>query len=251
MHTVDHTQTIIGVSDVSFSYDGKTDALSRVSLEVHRGDYVGLIGPNGAGKTTLLKVMLGLLVPRSGSVELFGKDAATARSLEKVGYVPQKATHFDARFPATVFEIVLMGRYGMRGMFHSVHTEDKQAALDALERVGMAGEKNRLIGELSGGQQQRVFIARALASNPEILFLDEPTTGIDRAAEEELYTLLQTLNRTLDITLVLVSHDVARVAREAMHIACIDHTLTCYMTPEAFTQEAMQKNGAGFAGRFV
>lgn len=246
MQTVDHTQTILSISNLSFSYDGVTDVLSRVSMEIHRGDYVGLIGPNGAGKTTLLKIMLGLLAPQSGSIKIFGEDARLSRSREKIGYVPQKATNFDPRFPVSALDVVLMGRYGTRGLFRFVTREDRALSRRALERVDMGAFAHRLIGDMSGGQQQRVFIARALVGRPEILFLDEPTTGIDREAEEDLYALLRKLNRKLGITLVLVSHDVARVTREAMHIACIDRTLRCYMSPEEYRSQE-----GNMIGRYV
>lgn len=235
MSNLDHTKNIIEVENVSFSYDGEA-ILDNITLNIHQGDYIGLVGPNGAGKTTLLKAMLGLLRPKKGTIRLFGKDVEKFHEWEKIGYVPQKATNFDPRFPATVEDVVLMGRYGKRGLLRTLTTEDYEKVGVALAHVELMEEKDRLVGKLSGGQQQRVFIARALAGEPDIIFLDEPTTGLDTKTQEELYALLKKLNEELGITLVLVSHDVARLVKEVMHVACINRTLECHQTPEEFFQ---------------
>ncbi len=228
---------IIEVKDVAFSF-GAEKVLHDISFDIHRGDYLGIIGPNGSGKTTLLKIMLGLLRPESGTIKLFGKDLKNFREWSKIGYVPQKATNFDAHFPATVHEVVLMGRYGSRGLLHRITGHDHNLVRKSLEQVGMQEYQHRLIGDLSGGQQQRVFIARALAGQPEVIFLDEPTTGIDEKTQGEFYALLKKLNEDLNLTLVLVSHDIAMVTKEVMHIACIDRTLVCHMSPEEYLKES-------------
>ncbi|PIX90118.1 MAG: zinc ABC transporter ATP-binding protein [Candidatus Moranbacteria bacterium CG_4_10_14_3_um_filter_45_9] len=231
---VDHSKNIIEVQDVFFSYDGKTNVLKNITFTVHPGDYVGLIGPNGAGKTTLLKSMLGLLSPTRGEIRLFGQKISEFKDWYKVGYVPQKATYFDAGFPATVEEVVLMGRYAKRGLFARTTVEDRKLVKESLKQVDMWEYKKRLIGDLSGGQQQRVFIARAIVSQPEVIFLDEPTAGIDRQAQNDFYVLLRKLNRELGLTLVLISHDIERVTNEVMHIAWIDRTLESYSSPEEY-----------------
>jgi len=233
---VDHTDTIVEVKDVSFSY-GDHEVLSHINLSIHRGDYLGIVGGNGSGKTTLLKIILGLLKPTSGSITLFGTAAGSFRDWPKIGYVPQKATAFDAGFPATVEEVVLMGRYGKKGLFHHMTEEDRQYARRALEQVGMVPHRSRLIGDLSGGQQQRVFIARALAGEPEIIFLDEPTVGVEKKVKEEFYALLRKLNEKLRLTVVLVTHDIEGVAHEAMHIACIDGTLFFHDSIDQYFKE--------------
>jgi zinc transport system ATP-binding protein len=222
--TVNHSENIIEVKGVSFSYDGRL-VLKNINLTIHRGDYLGLIGGNGSGKTTLVKIILGLLKPAEGFVRLFGADAKDFTDWHKIGYVPQKAANFDANFPATAQEVVLMGRYGRRGLFHRVTNEDREKTRAALEQVEMWQQRNRLIGDLSGGQQQRVFIARALAGEPEVLFLDEPTVGVEKHIRDEFYALLRKLNTDLRLTVVLVTHDVDAIAHEAMHIACIDCTI--------------------------
>ena len=233
MHQVDHTKNIIEVDDVSFSY-GEHEVLRNINFSIHKGDYLAIVGGNGSGKTTLLKIILGLLKPSSGSVRLFGKDVSDFRERSRIGYVPQKATAFDKNFPTTVEEVVVMGRYGIRGLFNRVTKEDREYARRALEQVGMWEHRSRLVGDLSGGQQQRVFIARALAGNPEIIFLDEPTVGVERKVRDEFYALLRKLNDELDLTVVLVTHDIENVAHESMHIACIDRTLFFHESVDAY-----------------
>ncbi|MEI8103329.1 MAG: metal ABC transporter ATP-binding protein [Candidatus Moraniibacteriota bacterium] len=245
MRQIDHTQNIIEIENVSFSYNDNGDVLKDITLAIHQGDYIGLIGPNGAGKTTLLKIMLNLLTPKTGSVKLFEQDLREFKDWQKIGYVPQKAVHFDANFPASVFEVVLMGRYSNQKLFQRTTRDDKEAVRDALEKVGLWKQKDRLIGDLSGGQQQRVFIARALVNQPEIIFLDEPTTGVDQETQNEFYTLLRKLNEELDLTLVLVSHDIERVVREVMHIVCVNITLVCHTSPEDYLAESTPSNVRG------
>lgn len=228
-----HSENIIEVQDVSFRY-GSLMVLDHINLAVHRGDYLGVIGPNGGGKTTLLKIMLGLLRPETGTVKLFGVLLPKFTAWEKIGYVPQKAVHFDLQFPATVTEVVAMGRIGGRGLGRRLTTADYQKIHYALEQVDLANAGGRLIGELSPGQQQRVFIARALATEPEIMFLDEPTVGVDVAAQEQFYALLKKLNESLQLTLVLVSHDIDVVASQATEIACINSRLVCHCPPKEF-----------------
>lgn len=246
MQQVDHSKNIIEVKDLSFSY-GSGEVLSDISLTIHKGDYLGIVGPNGAGKTTLLKAILGLITPTKGSVKLFGYDIKDFREWSRIGYVPQKVTNFDSNFPATVREVVLMGRYAQRGMIHRLKEEDSEAAKAALINVGMWDYKDRLIGDLSGGQQQRVFIARALAGNPEVIFLDEPTTGVDRETQNELYALLRKLNREFDLTLVLISHDVDMMTKEAMHIAYIERRLVSFTSPDELAKE----RGSGRFNKFL
>lgn len=242
MQQVNHQKNILEVDNLSFSY-GKDDALvlERISFAIHEGDYVGLVGPNGSGKTTLLKIILGLLTPKTGSVTLFGKDIRRFTDWARVSYIPQRVAHFDARFPATVFETVLMGTYAGRGICRMTTAKDRAAAKDALAVVGMWEYRDRPIGDLSGGQQQRVFIARALAGSPRIIFLDEPTVGVDVPTQKDFYSLLRKLNREHSISIVLVSHDIESVIAEAMHIICVDRTLVCHSSPEAFVRESAVK----------
>ncbi len=234
---IDHSKNIIGVKDVCFSY-GNESVLEGITFNIHQGDYLGIIGPNGAGKTTLLKLILGLLPLYCGSVTLFGEDSKHFKDWSKIGYVPQKATSFDVNFPATVKEVVMMARFAKKGLFHFTTKEDEMIVQTALKQVDMWNYKNRLIGDLSVGQQQRIFIARALAGQPEIIFLDEPTTGVDTASQDDFYALLKNLNQKFHLTIVLISHDIERIAKEAMHIACVDHTLVSHTSSEEFLKES-------------
>jgi len=241
MQEVNHTKNIVEVKNVSFSY-GKEKVLENIDFSVHQGDYLGVIGPNGAGKTTLLKIMLGLLKPDTGSINLFGVPLSEFKDWKRIGYVPQKATNFDSNFPVTVFDVVMMGRYCCLSIFCRIKKDDRAMVRQALEQVDMWEYRDRLIGDLSGGQQQRVFIARALATSPEIIFLDEPTTSIDQQMHDEFYQVLRKLNYESGLTLVLISHDIEMVTKEAMHIACIDRTLVCYTNPEEFLKDSESKN---------
>lgn len=234
MH-VDHTKTIIELKEVTFAY-GNREVLDKVDLKIHRGDYLGIIGPNGGGKTTLLKLMLHLLYPQSGEITLFGKPIDTFNEWYRIGYVPQKAVAFDSNFPATVYEVVAMGRYGRRGIFHSLTRHDHTAIRKAIKEVEMEEYKDRLITDLSGGQQQRVFIARALAAEPEMIFLDEPTVGVDVNTQQQFYNLLRRLNQSLELTLILVSHDIDVIANEATEIACVNKTLIYDSNPKHFVK---------------
>lgn len=231
--SVDHAKNIIEVRDLSFAY-GNTPVLKSITLTVHQGDYLGIIGPNGSGKTTLLKVMLGLLAPTSGTVKLFGCEHYCFKEWSKIGYVPQKAINFDPLFPATVHEVVAMGRYGKKGLLRRINKDDETIIEKSLRQVEMFDYKNRLIGDLSSGQQQRVFIARALAGEPEVIFLDEPTVGVDVKTQEQFYVLLKKLNQELGITLILVSHDIDVIASEVTELACINQTLIYHGEPKEF-----------------
>lgn len=246
----DHTINIIELQDVSFSYN-HNQVLKNINLSVHKGDYLGLIGPNGGGKTTLIKIMLGLLKPGKGKVVLFGKDIKDFSDWSKIGYVSQKVGNFDPNFPATVEEIVSMGRYAGRGLFRFLSSNDRKIVAQSLEKVGMSDFKERQIGSLSGGQQQRVFIARALAAQPEVIFLDEPTVGVDIKTQEDFYMLLEKLNRELQITLVLVSHDIDVVTGEVTELACINQELVYHGTPKEFIKEDYFKKLYGKGIKFV
>jgi zinc transport system ATP-binding protein len=203
-------------------YRAEHAVLEDINLEMEAGDFLGLIGPNGGGKSTLLKAMLGLMKPDRGSISLFGLPPAAARS--RVGYMPQK-TVFDRSFPIDALDVVLMGRYSRRGLMHRYGRMDREAALRALEAVGMQDRANREIGALSGGEQQRVFVARSLVSDPALLLLDEPTAGVDSAQQTEFYDLLCHLNRDLSIAIVLVSHDITAISKHVKKIACLNQRL--------------------------
>ncbi len=238
--SVDHTKNIIEVSGVSFGYNEDL-VLESVDLNVHKGDYLGVIGPNGGGKTTLIKIMLGLLTPTKGKVKMFGEDLESFKDWWKIGYVPQKVINFDVNFPATVYEVVAMGRYGKAGLFKSLGKEDRKTIDEALKQVEMYEYKDRIIGDLSGGQQQRVFIARALAGQPEVIFLDEPMAGVDTLAQDQFYQLLKRLNQELELTLVFISHDIEAVVSEVTEIAFVNRSVNYDNNPKKFVKSGIEK----------
>ncbi|MET3699258.1 zinc transport system ATP-binding protein [Bacillus oleivorans] len=218
------TQNAIEIKNLSYRYDD-LPVLEHINLEVPQGSFLGLVGPNGSGKSTLLKLILGLLKPQQGSIQLFGTDSKSFTQYEKIGYVSQKANSFNSGFPATVLEVVLSGLTKKIGLFKFPSKQDKQKAIEAIQAVEMDNFLYRNIGELSGGQQQRVFIARALASEPELLILDEPTVGVDTKRVDGFYDLLEKLNRDKRITMILVSHDVGTITSKVSHVACLNKHL--------------------------
>jgi zinc transport system ATP-binding protein len=225
--------SVIELRDVTFGY-GDTPVIDGVSLDVAAGAFLGLVGPNGSGKTTLLELMIGLRRPDRGTVALFGTRADAFDDGARVGYVPQDVTVANGEMPVTVEEAVRMGRYPHRwvGRFSS---EDRRAVEAALERVGIAEIAGRRVGRLSGGQRQRVFIARALASNADLLALDEPTVGVDAESREAFYDLLHELNDE-GLTVVLIEHDIGVVTSHTSTVACLNRELFFHGDPEAFVE---------------
>ena len=187
-------------------------------------DLVSMIGPNGGGKTTLFRLLLGLLKPTQGTIRIFGQPPERSRT--RMGYVPQ-AARFDPRFPISVKDVVAMGRLGNlpAGPYRAA---DRRAVLEALEEADLTDLRNRAFADLSGGQRQRVLIARALASRPELLLLDEPTANLDRTAEARLYELLRRLNQRL--TILMASHDVGFVTRFVKQCLCVNRTVILHPT---------------------
>lgn len=225
------TSPIIVCEQVSFSYDREA-VLQDISFSLEKGAYIGIVGSNGSGKTTLLKIILGLLKPTHGSVKIFGVPIEDFRDWEKIGYVPQNVFRGDLNFPATVREVVESGHLkGKKDLLDQFGIRACDAVDEALKRAGIPHLLKKRIGELSGGERQRVFIARALVSQPELLVLDEPTTGIDAATEEEFYAFLEELNGA-GITIILISHDLEAIARHAKSVLCLNRRLVCYGKPE-------------------
>ncbi|WP_223637933.1 metal ABC transporter ATP-binding protein [Planococcus sp. 4-30] len=215
---------LIDIKDISFEYE-QTKALDNISMKVEEGDFLAILGPNGSGKSTLLKIMLGLMKPSKGKIELFGIDAKNFKNREWIGYVSQKSNSFNSGFPATVEEVVAGGLAKKTGLFHRLPKSAHQEVAEALEAVGMQDFMGRSVSELSGGQQQRIFIARALVAKPKILILDEPTVGVDHQNVQAFYDMLASLNRDKNITLVLVTHDVDTVTDRITHVACLNQTI--------------------------
>lgn len=229
MKEVDELKKVdaVSIQNLTVAY-GETPALAGVSLHVKDGDYLGIIGPNGGGKTTLLKAILGLVPALTGNITVYGNKAGKCGKL--IGYVPQ-ITALDKAFPITVHEVVLTGLLNPQfQLFHKYTQKDKDKANDFLNQVGIYKLKDRMISELSGGEFQRMLIARALAAEPKLLLLDEPTASVDVNSSDQIFTLLRKLNEK--ITIIMVTHDLLSVASQVKSLACINGKLVYHGKPQ-------------------
>ncbi|QLH07712.1 metal ABC transporter ATP-binding protein [Nitrosopumilus ureiphilus] len=215
---------IVEIENLTVQYPD-VKALDDVSFEINQGDFLGIIGPNGAGKSTLFDSMLGLNTKYKGTIKFFGEDIRKSKNyLKEIGYVPQKPI-FEKNFPVTVTDVIRMG----------LRNESNENKIDEiLQQLWIHELRNRRIGELSGGQQQRVFIAKALITNPKILILDEPVTGIDQQSIDLFYSILRELNSKQKITIIWSSHDLDAVNQLANHVACLNRTLFFHGESEKF-----------------
>jgi len=213
------------LQDVTFSY-GAIPVLQDVSFAVQERDLNYIVGPNGGGKTTLLRIILGLLYPEAGEVLVFGEAPEHGRHY--IGYTPQHI-HFDPHFPMTVMDVVLMGKLGQRwgGRFSK---SEKNEALTGLDEIGLANLKDKLFSELSGGQRQRVLIARALASDPKLLLLDEPTANVDTWAEDKLFEIIAELNKRMAI--LMVSHNIGFASDMVKSVICVNRKVVVHPTSD-------------------
>lgn len=217
---------VLSVQGVSFAY-ADNPILDKISFDISAGEYVGIVGPNGGGKTTLLKIMLGLLKPAAGSVLLLGNPIVHSEDRARIGYVPQRSQVDDYVFPATVGEVVMSGRTANIGILSRPSKSDKAAVKRAMKTADVSHLEYRRIGTLSGGERQRVMIARALASDPTLLILDEPTAAVDAANQEAFYGFLRKLHDQ-GLTIVLVSHDMDIVMHEVDTVLCLNKHLICH-----------------------
>ena len=217
---------IIAVDNVSFSF-GTVPILSNINLVIHEGEFLGLVGPNAGGKSTLLKLILGLLQADTGNITVFDQQPARGRS--RIGYVPQHPA-FQRDFPINVRDTVLLGCLGNTRWSGGYRKQDKEIANAILQAVEIEHIGDQFIGSLSGGQLQRVLIARALASRPDILILDEPTTNIDIRAEEDIFALLKQYSEHM--TIIVVSHDIGFISTYVNRVACLNQTLFCHTAAE-------------------
>ena len=236
-------KAIVELKDVSVSYND-THAIEGASLKIEKGDFLGLLGPNGGGKSTLIKVILGLVGNCCGTVKIFDEIICKGENKRRlhpatkssglIGYVPQNVMSQWSSFPGTVHEVVSTSLASRSRMFKRLNKEDHQRIEDTLRLTGIYELRFRKVGELSGGEQQRTFIARALASSPRLLILDEPTTGIDSPSQEKLYSILEKLNRDWGISIILSSHDLTAISKLANKLACINRSLFYHGNPENF-----------------
>jgi len=219
--TASSTVSAIELSDVDFGYTS-SPVVEEISLRIDPGEYVAVVGPNGSGKSTLMQLMLGLLRPDEGVARLFGEPSHQFDDGERIGYVAQHASA-SKEMPITVREVVKMGRFPHVG-FGRLSSEDWDIVDRALDTVGMAAFANRRVTQLSGGQRQRAFIARALASEADLLVLDEPTVGVDMESVEAFYNLLDSLNSN-GITVLLIEHDLGAVTEHADRVICLNREI--------------------------
>ena len=221
---------VINLTHVWAKYN-KAPILEDINLTINEGDLVGLIGPNGGGKTTLFKVLLGLIKPYRGTVNILGNTVRKGRRY--IGYVPQ-LVELDREFPVSVAEVVRMGRLGKRRLLQRYTRKDEIIVNRTLEQVGMLKLRDCSIAELSGGQRQRVYIARALASEPRILLLDEPTASVDPQRQRSIYELLKELNQF--ITIIMISHDIGAISAYVKTVGCLNHRLFFHGDPPLSTE---------------
>lgn len=225
------TEPIVETRNLTVNFGGAT-VLEDISLRIDKGDFVALMGPNGAGKTTLIRTILGFIPRSSGEILLFGKDIAHFKEFHRIGYVPQRF-YFDKGFPINVSEIVSLGLVAETGLLHRTGKDGRKKILDALYKVDLNGFGNKRAMELSGGQQQRVLIAKALASRPDLLILDEPTASTDMAFRERFWETLEKLNEEDDMTVIIVTHQADVKPPEKAKIALLNRRLLHYCGWEA------------------
>jgi len=234
-------QPILEIHDLTVAYD-KKPVLWDIDLSIPKGKLVGVIGPNGAGKSTLIKSIMGLVPNSSGYVKLFDQDLKDVRN--DISYVPQRES-VDWDFPASVMDVVLMGRYGKLGLFKRPRKADREVALDCLRKVGMEAYTNRQISQLSGGQQQRVFLARSLAQQAELYFMDEPFAGVDAATEKAIIGILKEMSAQKK-TVIVVHHDLHSVKQYFDWVILINTRLVASgPTDKVFTTELLQETYGG------
>jgi zinc/manganese transport system ATP-binding protein/zinc transport system ATP-binding protein len=230
-------QTLVNVQDLSAGYVG-VPVVEHVNLSILAGDFVGLVGPSGSGKTTLLRAMLGAVNVYGGSVSIGGQPPGNRNG--RVGYVPQLET-VDWHFPVTVEEVVMMGLAARSGPFPWTSAQQRGAAREVMSRIGIDGLRRRHIRELSGGQQQRVFLARALVSEPRLLLLDEPTSGVDIKTRDDVLHLLDELNSS-GLTIVLTTHELNAVAAHLPWVVCVNGGVIAEGAPEhVFTTDILRR----------
>jgi zinc transport system ATP-binding protein len=238
---------MLSVEKLSFRYNS-VEVLSDISFSVDAGDYIGLVVPNGSGKTTVIKIILGLIQQEKGTVTLFGTDSSAFRDRHKIGYLPQKPTHFNPHFPATVKEIVSLGLFSKKSFPKRITKDDEAVIYEAMEMADVLNISDALIGELSGGQQQRVLVARAVVNKPELLILDEPTTALDPDARENFFQVLNDLNRNKQVTVILITHDIASIGKYASKLLYLDKKVIFYGSFEDFCSS---ENMTRYFGKFT
>lgn len=221
-------EPVVEIKNLTTSYNGEP-ALQDITMDICKGEFVGILGPNGSGKTTLLKSVLGLLQPVKGEIRLFGGPVDNM-ARRRMGYIPQKGS-VDLSFPIKAFDAVMLGRYPIIGLFRFPSRSDRLAVEETLKGVDAWHLKDKPIGELSGGEAQRIWIARALVSKPEILLLDEPTTGLDVKSQGQIIELIHHIHKERRLTILYVTHEVNNVSCYLDKVAYLKRNLYAYGPP--------------------
>lgn len=217
----------------------KQEILKNVNIQLQEGTFMGIVGPNGAGKTTLLRLILGLEKPTSGEIKINGISRSENKA--QIGYLPQRK-QFDNNFPATAWDVVMMGRYKRIGLFRRPTNQDREMVTRYLNIVGMFDHRDTQFTHLSGGEQQRVLIARSLVSQPKLLILDEPSTGIDVVGQEHLYHFIRHIKQEMNLTVIMVTHDIGTITTYVDEVACMNKTIYSHGKPEkSLTRDVLTK----------
>ncbi|MCW4005485.1 MAG: metal ABC transporter ATP-binding protein [Candidatus Bathyarchaeota archaeon] len=241
---------VLEVKDLQINRDG-TKVIENANFTINKGDYAGIVGPNGGGKTTLILSILNFLPHIKGTIKLFGVDTAKFSRWEKIAYISQKATSFDSQFPLTVRELVSLGCLRKGNVGRRFNREDWRAVDESIEFMGLTDVADRRIGQLSGGQKQRVFVAKALARNPELIFLDEPIVGVDSTAQERFYKKLSDLNTEKQTTILIVTHDLTSVFCRMSKVLCVNRCVEVAQITEELDANRLLKRAYGEHFHFV
>ncbi len=240
----------IAIEDLTFAYQSSA-VLQDITCRIDPGDYVGVVGPNGSGKSTLMRCILGLNPVAQGRISLFGTPREAFRDWQRFGFLPQGLQLFNPNFPATVTEIVRLGRLAGKPFPRRFDAADDAAVQHALELMDIGQLANRLIGQLSGGLRQRVLLARALVNEPEVLILDEPTTALDPETREGFYGTLRNLNSNHGVTILLVTHDSATVGLYASKLLYLDKRIIFYGSFDEFCRSTSMTDIFGPQGQHL
>ena len=230
----------VSMKDVWVRYNGNV-VLEDINLTIQQKEVISIVGPNGCGKSTLLKTILGFKEPFRGEVLVFNSNPKKIKKAGIIGYLPQ-SNKYDDNFPVNVYDVVAMSRYARKSLFEKLNKKDKKLILESLDKVEMTEYIDHHFGSLSGGQKQRVLIARALAIQPKILLLDEPSTGLDVVAQDSFYHLLLAIRDSDDLTIIMVSHDIGSVSTIVDKVACLKRRIHFHGDPQScISSESFEK----------
>jgi len=232
---------VIRGENLGFCYQD-LQVFHHLNMEIEKGEFAAIIGSNGAGKSTFLKILLGELLPCEGSISLMGTEVSRFQDWHKIGYVPQNGLYLARNFPATVREVVTANLFSQIGLMGFLKKHHKEKVVASLEAVGMAEFADCLVGNLSGGQQQRVMLARALVNDPILMILDEPTTGVDVKAAAGLYELLHRMNQAEELTILMVTHEIARLTDYVSKVFCLEEGSMVRLDPQELQEELTHRH---------